>query len=71
MDSAYVPLDDVAKYFGVSLSTARLWLRDGLFPPDSYIEVGTTRRFRIKPIEKALFPQKDVEVEEDFFTEDM
>ena len=49
-----VPIEDGAKYFGVSLSTARKWVRDGVIPENTYIKVGKTQRFALATIADAL-----------------
>ena len=49
-----VPIEDVAKHFGVSLSTTRKWVRDGVIPENTYIKVGKTQRFALATIAEAL-----------------
>jgi excisionase family DNA binding protein len=49
-----VPIEDVAKYFSVSLSTTRKWVRDGVIPENTYIKVGKTQRFALASIAEAL-----------------
>jgi hypothetical protein len=49
-----VPIEDVAKHFGVSLSTTRKWVRDGVIPQNTYIKVGKTQRFALASIADAL-----------------
>jgi len=49
-----VPIEDVAKHFGVSLSTTRKWVRDGVIPSNTYIKVGKTQRFALASIAEAL-----------------
>tara|TARA_S200002703_G_scaffold152550_1_gene153069 strand:- start:914 stop:1165 length:252 start_codon:yes stop_codon:yes gene_type:complete len=49
-----VPIEDVAKHFGVSLSTTRKWVRDGVIPENTYIKVGKTQRFALASIAEAL-----------------
>ena len=34
----FVPIEQVAKHFTVSLSTIRAWVRQGKIPPNTYIE---------------------------------
>jgi excisionase family DNA binding protein len=75
-----VPLEEVAKYLGVSSSAVRAWMRKGLIPPHCYIQAGQTKRFRLEEVEKALTPssqfksntKEEVEVEDkDWMFEDM
>jgi predicted site-specific integrase-resolvase len=75
-----VPLEEVAKRFGVSPSAVRSWMRKGHIPPHCYIQAGQTKRFRLEEVEKALTPssqfksntKEEVEVEDkDWMFEDM
>ena len=50
----YTSIKQVAEHFKVSLSTVRLWLRNGKLPPYAYMKVGRTYRFRIADVEAAL-----------------
>lgn len=50
----YVPIEDVAKYFSVSISTIRAWVRQNQIPKDTYIKVGNTYRFNIDDVSNAL-----------------
>lgn len=54
MASPYVPIEDVAKYFAVSISTIRAWIRQGIIPKNTYIKVGATYRFNLLDVENAL-----------------
>ena len=49
-----VPIEDVARYFSVSLSTTRKWVRDGVIPSDTYVKVGKTQRFALTKVSEAL-----------------
>jgi len=59
----FVPIEDVARYFSVSISTVRAWVRQGKIPTDTYIKVGNTYRFSIPKVEDALIssdaPEED------------
>ena len=51
MDSPkYVPIEDVAKYFSVSISTIRAWVRQNQIPKDTYIKIGNTYRFCVDDV---------------------
>jgi excisionase family DNA binding protein len=63
MDAKYVPIDDVAEYFSVSISTIRAWLRQGRIPKRTYIKVGYTYRFCIPEISEALTHRDEVSEE--------
>jgi excisionase family DNA binding protein len=52
--SPYVPIEDVAKYLSVSLSTVRAWVRQGYIPKHTYIKVGNTYRFRLAAVVEHL-----------------
>jgi len=54
MTQKYVPIEDVAKYFSVSISTIRAWVRQQDIPQDTYIKVGSTYRFCIEDVADAL-----------------
>ena len=53
MSAAFVPIENVAKHFSVSVSTIRAWLRNGKIPTDTYIKVGPTYRFKLPEVEAA------------------
>jgi|5B_taG_2_1085324.scaffolds.fasta_scaffold17749_3 excisionase family DNA binding protein len=59
----YVPIEDVAKYFSVSISTIRAWVRQNQIPKDTYIKVGNTYRFCVDDVADALTKAKDTEEE--------
>jgi len=59
----YVPIEDVAKYFSVSISTIRAWVRQNQIPKDTYIKVGNTYRFCVDDVADALTRAKDTEEE--------
>ncbi|MDA7809730.1 helix-turn-helix domain-containing protein [bacterium] len=54
MTGKYVPIEDVAKHFSVSISTIRAWVRQQDIPQDTYIKVGSTYRFCIDDVAEAL-----------------
>ena len=68
MEPKYVPIEDVAKHFSVSVSTIRAWVRQEQIPQETYIRVGNTYRFCIPDISEALTNKKtapDINVDED------
>lgn len=58
IEEPYVPIDDVAKHFTVSISTIRAWVRHGNIPPNTYIKIGNTYRFKISEVANALTNSK-------------
>tara|TARA_R100000995_G_C3479746_1_gene123148 strand:+ start:1515 stop:1805 length:291 start_codon:yes stop_codon:yes gene_type:complete len=71
MEAKYVPIEDVAKHFSVSVSTIRAWVRQDQIPQDTYIRVGNTYRFCIPDISEALTTKKtapDINNDEDEIT---
>ena len=64
MDSPkYVPIEDVAKYFSVSISSIRAWVRQNQIPKDTYIKIGNTYRFCVDDVANALTKAEDPEEE--------
>lgn len=54
METKYVPIEGVAKYFSISVSTVRSWMRKGEIPANTYIKVGSTYRFNLDALDAAL-----------------
>jgi len=50
----FVPIEELAKHFTVSVSTIRSWVRQGHIPADTYIKVGNTYRFSVSSVSNAL-----------------
>ena len=50
----FVPIEEVAKHFTVSVSTIRAWLRQGYIPRDTYMKLGNTYRFQLSKVVEAL-----------------
>lgn len=50
----YVPVEDVAKYLSVKVSTIRQWVSKGFIPKNTYIKVGYTYRFNLPAVVAAL-----------------
>jgi len=59
----YVPIEDVAKYFSVSISTIRAWVRQNQIPKETYIKIGSTYRFCVDDVANALTKAKDPDEE--------
>ena len=53
-ESPFVSLEDVAKHFAVSVSTMRIWVRNGSIPKDTYFKIGQTYRFDLPKVVAAL-----------------
>ena len=54
MNEPFVPIEDVAKHFSVSISTVRAWVRQEQIPKDTYVKIGNTYRFRVGDVADAL-----------------
>ena len=54
MAQPFVPIEDLAKHFAVSVSTIRAWVRQGHVPKDTYIKIGNTYRFNKTSVTEAL-----------------
>ncbi len=52
--AAFVPIENVANHFAVSISTVRAWIRTNKIPSDTYIKVGSTYRFKLPELEAEL-----------------
>lgn len=50
----FVSIEDVAKHFTVSVSTARAWVRQGAIPKNTYVKIGKTYRFKLDAVVAAL-----------------
>ena len=50
-EEAFVPIEVLAKYFSVSISTVRAWIRQDLVPS---LKIGGVYRFKISEVEQAL-----------------
>ncbi len=59
----FVPIEQLAKHFTVSVSTIRSWVRHKNIPTDTYIKVGSTYRFSISKVADALRSQESTENE--------
>jgi excisionase family DNA binding protein len=54
MTDQYVSIDDVAKYYIVSISTVRTWIRTNKLTPNDFLKLGNTYRFKIADVDAAL-----------------
>ena len=54
MNEPFVPIEDVAKHFSVSISTVRAWVRQKHIPKSTYVKIGNTYRFRVGDVADAL-----------------
>tara|TARA_R100001440_G_scaffold10202_2_gene18651 strand:+ start:456 stop:704 length:249 start_codon:yes stop_codon:yes gene_type:complete len=60
--SEFVGIEDVARHFNVSVSTARAWVRQKEIPQNTYVKIGKTYRFKLDAVVQALL-QKEIETE--------
>ena len=58
MNEPFVPIEDVAKHFSVSISTVRAWVRQEHIPKSTYVKIGNTYRFRVGDVADALTTAK-------------
>jgi|TARA_R110000822_G_scaffold138106_2_gene275636 excisionase family DNA binding protein len=54
MSEPFVPIEELAKHFTVSVSTVRAWVRQGHITKDTYLKIGNTYRFNISKVVDAL-----------------
>jgi len=54
MSEPFVPIEELAKQFTVSVSTVRAWVRQGNIPKDTYLKIGNTYRFNVSAVVNAL-----------------
>ena len=50
----FVSIEDLARHFTVSVSTARAWVRQGEIPKNTYVKIGKTYRFKLDAVVAAL-----------------
>ena len=62
MAEPFVPIEDVAKHFAVSISTIRAWIRQGHIPRKTYVKIGNTYRFKLPAVDAALTDEIPSEV---------
>tara|TARA_R110000803_G_scaffold40253_1_gene86738 strand:+ start:1451 stop:1750 length:300 start_codon:yes stop_codon:yes gene_type:complete len=56
----FVPMEELAEHFAVSVSTIRNWIRKGHIPPHAFVKAGPTYRFRISDVTEALMVRKPI-----------
>lgn len=55
MDESFVPIEGVAKHFSVSISTVRMWIRQGLIPALKLGDASNSLyRFKLSEVEEAM-----------------
>jgi excisionase family DNA binding protein len=54
MSEPFVPIEELAKHFSVSVSTIRAWVRQGYIPKHAYLKIGNTYRFSVSKVVAAL-----------------
>jgi excisionase family DNA binding protein len=67
-ETPFATIEEVAKYFVVSVATVRTWLRNGTIPKHTYLKVGNTYRFNLPDVATALVsaPKAPVQLEMNF-----
>lgn len=64
MTSPFVTIEELGKFFSVSVSTIRGWTRSGHIPESTYIKIGNTYRFNRDEVAKALMSMSKDAAEE-------
>jgi len=59
-NETFVPMEELAEHFAVSVSTIRNWIRKGHIPPHAFVKAGPTYRFRISDVTEALMVRKPI-----------
>jgi excisionase family DNA binding protein len=54
MTENYVTITDIAKFFNVSVSTVRSWIKTEVLTSNDYLKVGNTYRFKMADVDAAL-----------------
>jgi excisionase family DNA binding protein len=62
-DKPFVPIEELAKHFTVSVSTIRAWVRQGFIPKSTYVKVGNTYRFSVDAVSDALMAEEEPKTE--------
>lgn len=53
-DTGLAPIEDLAKFLRISVSTVRAWVAKGYIPRSTYLKVGKTYRFNLNAVISAL-----------------
>lgn len=55
----YVPIEQVAKQYSVSISTVRAWTRQGYIKPPAVLKLGGTYRYNLQKVQESLTAMDD------------
>ena len=54
MQAKFVSIEELADFFSVSVSTVRVWIKNGTLTSNDFLKIGNTYRFKVSEIELAL-----------------
>jgi len=54
MQEKFVPIEELADFFSVSVSTVRIWIKNGTLTSNDFLKIGNTYRFKVSEIELVL-----------------
>lgn len=58
----YVPIEQVAKQYSVSISTVRAWTRQGFINGPAVLKLGGTYRYNLQKVQECLTATAEKEV---------